>query len=96
MSLVEDFWPERSVSVMTVSFSVSSTKPCSIEPQETYTTSRVGASVRSATRRDAMPSLPSTSASREAGPWPSVTMTTRQSAARRSFASAMARAVSPR
>lgn len=35
MSLVEDFWPDRSVSVMTVSFSASSTKPCSIEPQET-------------------------------------------------------------
>lgn len=96
MSLVEDFWPERSVSVTTVSLSASSTKPCSIEPHETWTTSLVGASVRSATRRDGMPSLPSTSASREAGPWPSVTMTTRQSAVSRSLASAMARAVSPR
>ncbi len=88
-------WPDRSVSVSTASFSAGSTRPYSIEPQETWTTEGLS-SPRSASMRAAMPSLPSTSTVRAAGPWPSVTYTARQPSASQPLVSARARAVSPR
>ena len=96
MSLLTERWPDRSVSVSTASFNAASTKPCSSEAQATCTTDGSGASGRSVSSRAAMPSLPSTSTMRAAGPCPSVTNTARQPSASHPLVSASARALSPR
>ncbi|SCE08738.1 hypothetical protein GA0115246_110573 [Streptomyces sp. SolWspMP-sol7th] len=94
-SLPAAFCPERSVSVRTASLRAGSMKPWSMEPQETCTTAGEIAP-RSGSRRAGMPSVPRTSAVRDAGPCASVTYTVRHPSLTQRFVSARARAVSPR
>jgi len=96
MSLVVDRWPEMSDSVSSTSFAASSTKPRPNEARATYAMPGSGASSSSETRRTPRSAERSTSASRSAGPWPSVVSTTRQPSRSQRRTSPIILAPSPR